>query len=136
MKKILAKFAFKPVLTQWSFFALILFRYNNMSYKVDEIAWDKTPQDTFTNAKGENVSFVDYYKNQYGLEVLDPKQPLLVSTYILHIMKFHGIFLFFIKKIFNSFFFVVLQVSRSKKKGLSEGEVERIICLIPGIFFH
>ena len=51
-----------------------------MSYKVDEIAWDKTPQDTFTNAKGENVSFVDYYKNQYGLEVLDPKQPLLVST--------------------------------------------------------
>ena len=80
MKKILVKFAFKPVITQWSFFAIILFRYNNMSYKVDEIAWDKTPQDTFTNAKGENVSFVDYYKNQYGLEVLDPKQPLLVST--------------------------------------------------------
>jgi len=79
--------------------ASVLTRYNNMSYKIDEIYWDKTPNDTFTNAKGEDISFMDYYKNQYGIEVLDPKQPLLVS--------------------------------RAKKKGLSEGEVDRIICLIP-----
>ena len=50
-----------------------------MSYRIDEIYWDKTPKDTFTNSKGEDISFMDYYKNQYGLEVLDPKQPLLVS---------------------------------------------------------
>ena len=70
-----------------------------MSYRVDEIHWEKSPSDTFTNSKGEAVSYIDYYRNQYNLTVQDTKQPLLIS--------------------------------RSKKKGLSEGEVDRIICLIP-----
>ena len=58
-----------------------------MSYKIDEIYWDKTPNDTFTNAKGEDISFMDYYKNQYGIEVLDPKQPLLVSYHYVVISR-------------------------------------------------
>ena len=50
-----------------------------MSYRVDDITWDKCPEDTFTNAKGEAVSYVDYYRNQYNIEIQDHKQPLLIS---------------------------------------------------------
>ena len=37
-------------------------RYNNRTYRIDEIDWDKNPQSTFLNHQGEPVSFTDYYK--------------------------------------------------------------------------
>lgn len=70
-----------------------------MSYKIDDIAWDKSPSDTFTNSRGENMSFVEYYKKQYQITIQDDKQPLLIN--------------------------------RPKKKGTSELEADRIICLVP-----
>ena len=107
-----------------------------MSYKIDEIYWDKTPNDTFTNAKGEDISFMDYYKNQYGIEVLDPKQPLLVSYHYVVISRHISKWKFQQNLICNLITqYPCIQVSRAKKKGLSEGEVDRIICLIPGIIF-
>ena len=75
------------------------FRYNNMSYKIDDIAWDKSPSDTFTNSRGETMSFVEYYKKQYQITIQDDKQPLLIN--------------------------------RPKKKGTSELEADRIVCLVP-----
>ena len=36
-------------------------RYNNKTSRIDDIDWDKTPQNTFTTPQGE-VSFVDYYR--------------------------------------------------------------------------
>ncbi|XP_056889772.1 piwi-like protein 1 [Takifugu flavidus] len=57
---------------------IILTKYNNKTYRIDDIAWDHTPSNTFT--RGEtNISFRDYYKNQYGVEITDGNQALLVS---------------------------------------------------------
>lgn len=54
-------------------------RYNNASYKIDDIDWTMNPESTFTTASGETISFVEYYKRQYQIEIQDPKQPLLIN---------------------------------------------------------
>lgn len=41
---------------------IVLTRYNNKTYRIDDIAWDKTPKSTFSTYSGEEISFVDYYK--------------------------------------------------------------------------
>jgi len=57
----------------------VLTRYNNASYKIDDIDWTMNPESTFTTASGETISFVEYYKRQYQIEIQDPKQPLLIN---------------------------------------------------------
>lgn len=57
----------------------VLTRYNNTSYKVDDLDWTKSPKDTFTTSRGETISFVEYYKRQYQIEIQDPNQPLLIN---------------------------------------------------------
>ena len=37
-------------------------RYNNKTYRIDDIAWDKNPQSTFLDHKGNAICFIDYYK--------------------------------------------------------------------------
>jgi len=59
--------------------ASILTRYNNTSYKIDDIDWNKSPKDTFTSARGETISFIEYYKRQYQIEIQDHGQPLLIN---------------------------------------------------------
>lgn len=61
------------------------------------------PESTFTNSKGETMSFIDYYKRQYQIDIQDRKQPLLVNRPTL------------------------------KKRGLAEAEADRVVCLIPGM---
>lgn len=41
---------------------VVMTRYNNRTYRVDDIDWDKTPKDTFTLANGQQVTFVEYYR--------------------------------------------------------------------------
>ncbi|XP_042343719.1 LOW QUALITY PROTEIN: piwi-like protein 1 [Plectropomus leopardus] len=57
---------------------VVLTKYNNKTYRVDDIAWDHTPNNTFTRGDKE-ISFKNYYKTQYGLEITDGNQVLLVS---------------------------------------------------------
>ena len=42
--------------------ALFCFRYNNKTYSVDDIDWDKRVTDTFDKSNGSKVSYRDYYK--------------------------------------------------------------------------
>ncbi|XP_077135126.1 piwi-like protein 1 [Ranitomeya variabilis] len=42
---------------------IVLTKYNNKTYRIDEIAWNMTPASTFKKADGSEISFVDYYKN-------------------------------------------------------------------------
>lgn len=42
--------------------SVVITRYNNRTYRIDDIDWSKTPQDTFTLASGEDVTFVSYYR--------------------------------------------------------------------------
>ena len=59
-------------------FCCVLSRYNNKTYRIDDIDWDKNPLSTFSTRNGE-VSFVQYYENAYNKKITDMEQPLLVS---------------------------------------------------------
>uniref|UniRef100_A0A8C4WR65 PAZ domain-containing protein n=1 Tax=Eptatretus burgeri TaxID=7764 RepID=A0A8C4WR65_EPTBU len=41
--------------------AMVITRYNNRTYRIDDIAWDKTPRSTFLYREA-STSFADYYK--------------------------------------------------------------------------
>lgn len=56
----------------------IMTKYNEKTYKIDDINWDANPQSTFETKTGP-VSFIDYYRKQYEITIKDPVQPLLVS---------------------------------------------------------
>ncbi|XP_076451619.1 piwi-like protein 1 [Babylonia areolata] len=55
----------------------VLTRYNNKTYRIDDIDWGKTPRSSFMTSNGQEITFADYYWNQYGKRV-DMDQPLLV----------------------------------------------------------
>lgn len=58
--------------------AVVLTKYNNNTYRVDEVLWDLHPQDGFKTNSGF-ITFMDYYKRQYGLEITDLGQPMLLN---------------------------------------------------------
>lgn len=57
----------------------IITRYNNKTYRVDNVDFDLCPEDTFTDEHGNTRTFVEYYKDHYDLDIKDTKQPLLVN---------------------------------------------------------
>ncbi|KAG9354828.1 hypothetical protein JZ751_001541 [Albula glossodonta] len=58
---------------------IVLTKYNNKTYRIDDIAWDHTPSNTFKRGDTE-ISFKNYYKTQYGLDITDVNQVLLISN--------------------------------------------------------
>ena len=62
----------------FSNFAIFFSRYNNKTYKVDDIDWNKNPSSTF-NKNGTDVTFKEYFEKRYEKPVQDSNQPLLVS---------------------------------------------------------
>ncbi|XP_003227089.2 piwi-like protein 2 isoform X1 [Anolis carolinensis] len=57
---------------------IILTRYNNNTYRIDDIDWNKTPKDSFTLSNGKETTFIDYYSKNYGITIKDLDQPLLI----------------------------------------------------------
>ncbi|KAM8865593.1 piwi-like protein 2 isoform 1-T4 [Synchiropus picturatus] len=57
---------------------IVITRYNNRTYRVDGIEWAKSPKDTFQLMDGSQISFVEYYKNNYGIQIKEMGQPLLL----------------------------------------------------------
>lgn len=61
----------------------VLAKYGNLrTYKVNSIDFDKTPKNTSIQLKDINgnintVSLINYYKNQYGINIKDENQPLM-----------------------------------------------------------
>eukprot|EP00112_Aurelia_sp_Birch-Aquarium-sp1_P026327 Seg928.2 transcript_id=Seg928.2/GoldUCD/mRNA.D3Y31 product="Piwi-like protein 2" protein_id=Seg928.2/GoldUCD/D3Y31 len=58
--------------------SIVLTRYNNKTYRIDDIEWNKNPQATFTYHSGEEMSYVEYYKKAYNKTIDDLEQPLLI----------------------------------------------------------
>uniref|UniRef100_A0A673H5A1 Piwi-like protein 2 n=1 Tax=Sinocyclocheilus rhinocerous TaxID=307959 RepID=A0A673H5A1_9TELE len=57
--------------------SIVITRYNNRTYRIDDIEWSKSPKDTFTLADGTVTTFVDYYRKNYGITIKELDQPLL-----------------------------------------------------------
>jgi len=58
---------------------IVLTKYNNKTYTVDDIAWDKHPTDTFEKADGSKITYKEYYATAYENAPGDDQQPLLLS---------------------------------------------------------
>ncbi|XP_039205017.1 piwi-like protein 4 [Crotalus tigris] len=58
---------------------IVLTRYNNKTYRIDDIEWSIKPTDTFQKRDGTQISYEDYYKQQYDIILTDLNQPMLVS---------------------------------------------------------
>uniref|UniRef100_A0A8C4IRF4 Piwi like RNA-mediated silencing 1 n=1 Tax=Dicentrarchus labrax TaxID=13489 RepID=A0A8C4IRF4_DICLA len=54
---------------------IVLTKYNNKTYRIDDIAWDHTPNNTFKRGDAD-ISFKNYYKTVGGT---DGNQVLLIS---------------------------------------------------------
>ncbi|KAM9330875.1 piwi-like protein 1 [Gastrophryne carolinensis] len=59
---------------------IVLTKYNNRTYRIDDINWDFTPESTFKKSDGNEISFIDYYKTQYNKVITDLKQPAIVHN--------------------------------------------------------
>ena len=58
--------------------SIVITPYNNKTYKIDDIAFDKNPTFKFNHKDGE-ISLKDYYKKQYEITIRDERQPLMVG---------------------------------------------------------
>ena len=58
---------------------VVLTRYNNRTYRIDDVLFDLNPRSTF-RAGDRDLSFIEYYKSRYNVTINDPNQPLLVSN--------------------------------------------------------
>jgi len=58
----------------------VMTSYSNKSYRIHEISFDLSPESTFETGfnSGQHQTYMEYYKNQYGIEIRDKKQPLLI----------------------------------------------------------
>jgi len=58
---------------------IVMTRYNNKTYRIDDIAWEKHPTDSFESSKGTPMTFIQYYEEKYNRTDRDGQQPMLVS---------------------------------------------------------
>uniref|UniRef100_A0A8C5UP71 Piwi-like protein 2 n=1 Tax=Microcebus murinus TaxID=30608 RepID=A0A8C5UP71_MICMU len=57
---------------------IVITRYNNRTYRIDDVDWNKTPKDSFTMSDGKEITFLEYYSKNYGITIKDEDQPLLI----------------------------------------------------------
>ncbi|CAF3532884.1 unnamed protein product [Rotaria socialis] len=57
---------------------IVLTPYNNETYKIMDVAWDKDPNYQFTKRDGTQQSLCQYYEDKYHIKIKDGQQPLIV----------------------------------------------------------
>jgi aubergine-like protein len=61
---------------------IVVTRYNNRTYRIDEIDWKRNPRSTFVKRTGEKISYVEYYRKTYDRAMItDLEQPLLLHRH-------------------------------------------------------
>ncbi|KAJ8670821.1 hypothetical protein QAD02_002080, partial [Eretmocerus hayati] len=58
---------------------VVLTDYNNRTYRIDDVDFRSTPNSTFKMRDGTDMSYANYYKQRYQINIRDMRQPLLVS---------------------------------------------------------
>ncbi|XP_071945006.1 piwi-like protein 1 [Antedon mediterranea] len=71
--------SFKEQATKKLVGQIVLTKYNNKTYRVDDINWSLNPMSKFKKFDGSEISYVDYYAQVYERKITDLEQPLLVS---------------------------------------------------------
>lgn len=56
---------------------IVMTKYNDKTYRINDIAWEANPTNRFEQMRGGETSFVDYYQAHYSLKINDLQQPLL-----------------------------------------------------------
>ncbi|CAH1725632.1 unnamed protein product [Aphis gossypii] len=59
--------------------SIVLTRYNNKTYRIDDIDEESSTRSTFLKKDGSKISFIDYYKERYRITISNQKQPMLIS---------------------------------------------------------
>ncbi|KAB0805015.1 hypothetical protein PPYR_01985 [Photinus pyralis] len=59
--------------------SVVLTEYNNRTYHIDDVDFNTSPSSTFNKRDGTSISFVQYFKDRYNLNISDKRQPMLVS---------------------------------------------------------
>lgn len=57
---------------------VVLTRYNNKTYRIDDIMFDQKPSDSFPHHDGE-ITYAEYYKKNHNIIIQDAGQPLLLN---------------------------------------------------------
>lgn len=42
--------------------SIVITRYNNHTYRIDDVDWNKTPKDSFVMSDGKEITFLEYYR--------------------------------------------------------------------------
>ncbi|XP_063680134.1 piwi-like protein 1 [Bolinopsis microptera] len=58
---------------------VVITRYNNSTYKIDDVLFDMKASHEIELRPGYKISFIDYYKNKFNLTIHDADQPILLS---------------------------------------------------------
>lgn len=58
---------------------IIITHYNRKEYKILDISWDLNPLSKF-NHRGQEITFAQYYQEEYQLNIGDLTQPLLLAN--------------------------------------------------------
>uniref|UniRef100_A0A182QHG7 Uncharacterized protein n=1 Tax=Anopheles farauti TaxID=69004 RepID=A0A182QHG7_9DIPT len=58
--------------------SVVLTRYNKRTYRIDDVCFDANPMSTFRYGD-RDITYVEYYKQQYGIDIHDHQQPLLLN---------------------------------------------------------
>ncbi|KAF3427934.1 hypothetical protein E2986_02003 [Frieseomelitta varia] len=70
---------YQPYFTERVVGLVVLTDYNNHTYRITDVDYDATPSSTFTLKTGDTVSYRDYYKEKYQIEIRNGHQPMLVT---------------------------------------------------------
>ncbi|XP_074601974.1 piwi-like protein 1 [Brevipalpus obovatus] len=57
---------------------IVMVKYNNKTYRIDDIIFDKNPITYTFERRGQSISLKDYYKEQHNVTLKDENQPLLL----------------------------------------------------------
>lgn len=58
---------------------VVLTKYNNNTYNITDVDYSVNPESTFAKKNGEQISYCEYYRTKYNIEIRDKRQPLLVT---------------------------------------------------------
>lgn len=57
---------------------IVLTKYNNKTYRIDDVDWNTHPTNTF-KFRDEEITYAQYMQRKYEIKVRDMGQPMLVS---------------------------------------------------------